>query len=125
MFHALRHSSASALIAAGLDAGAVSRRRGHTNPATTLRIYTHHLEVLGPSGSKPGERSLDVPLAHVLSPCPRSCGEVPERSNGAVSKTVVLLAGDRGFESLPLRQFLVRRSFANVRRPSQKLDNHS
>jgi hypothetical protein len=28
---------------------------------------------------------------------------VPERSIGAVSKTVVLLAGDRGFESLPLR----------------------
>ena len=33
----------------------------------------------------------------------RSCGEVPERSNGAVSKTVVPLTGDRGFESLPLR----------------------
>jgi hypothetical protein len=34
-----------------------------------------------------------------------SCwGEVPERSNGAVSKTVVPLTGDRGFESLPLRQ---------------------
>jgi hypothetical protein len=30
-------------------------------------------------------------------------GEVPERSNGAVSKTVVPFAGDRGFESLPLR----------------------
>jgi integrase len=41
MFHALRHSSASALIAAGLDIGAVSRRLGHANPATTLRIYTH------------------------------------------------------------------------------------
>src|SRR5215472_1031957 len=34
----------------------------------------------------------------------RHCGEVPERSNGAVSKTVVPLTGDRGFESLPLRQ---------------------
>jgi len=40
-FHALRHSSASALIAAGLDVGAVSRRLGHANPATTLRVYTH------------------------------------------------------------------------------------
>ena len=39
----------------------------------------------------------------MLNPCSRSRGEVPERSNGAVSKTVVLLAGDRGFESLPLR----------------------
>ena len=41
----------------------------------------------------------------VLSHCYRSCGEVPERSNGAVSKTVVPLTGDRGFESLPLRHF--------------------
>ena len=29
---------------------------------------------------------------------------MPEWSNGAVSKTVVPLTGDRGFESLPLRQ---------------------
>src|SRR5262245_28643466 len=42
----------------------------------------------------------------MLNPCSRSVGEVPERSNGAVSKTVVLLAGDRGFESLPLRQII-------------------
>src|SRR6266851_2146897 len=40
----------------------------------------------------------------MLNPRRRSDGEVPERSNGAVSKTVVLFAGDRGFESLPLRQ---------------------
>src|SRR5580693_6070629 len=40
----------------------------------------------------------------MLSRCRRSVGEVPERSIGAVSKTVVPLAGDRGFESLPLRQ---------------------
>jgi hypothetical protein len=48
--------------------------------------------------------SLDVPRVAVLSLWARSVGEVPERSNGAVSKTVVPLAGDRGFESLPLRQ---------------------
>ncbi len=30
-------------------------------------------------------------------------GEMPERSNGAVSKTVVLRKRDRGFESLSLR----------------------
>jgi hypothetical protein len=42
----------------------------------------------------------------VLNPRRRSDGEVPERSNGAVSKTVVLFAGDRGFESLPLRQLI-------------------
>ena len=52
---------------------------------------------------------------------PRSFGEVPERSNGAVSKTVVPLAGDRGFESLPLRQMLRRsvleRSFVDPTEP--------
>ena len=32
-FHALRHSHASALIAAGLDVVAVSRRLGHASPA--------------------------------------------------------------------------------------------
>ena len=31
-------------------------------------------------------------------------GEVPERPIGAVSKTVVALAGYRGFESHPLRR---------------------
>ena len=36
-------------------------------------------------------RSLAVPAAAMLSRCHRSIGEVPERSNGAVSKTVVRL----------------------------------
>ena len=49
-------------------------------------------------------RSLAVLRCHMLSDRARSVGEVPERSNGAVSKTVVPLTGDRGFESLPLRQ---------------------
>jgi integrase len=40
-FHSLRHSSASALIAAGLDPVTVSKRLGHANPATTLRVYSH------------------------------------------------------------------------------------
>jgi integrase len=35
MFHALRHSHASALIASGLDVLTVSRRLGHGNPAVT------------------------------------------------------------------------------------------
>jgi integrase len=40
-FHALRHTHASALIAAGLDALAISRRLGHANPTTTLNTYEH------------------------------------------------------------------------------------
>jgi integrase len=40
-FHALRHTSASALIAAGLNVEVVSRRLGHSSAAITLKIYTH------------------------------------------------------------------------------------
>lgn len=40
-FHALRHSHASALIAARIDIVTVSRRLGHSSPAVTLRIYAH------------------------------------------------------------------------------------
>ena len=40
-FHALRHSHASVLIAAGLDVVSVSRRLGHANPTITLSVYAH------------------------------------------------------------------------------------
>lgn len=41
MFHALRHSHASAPIAAGLDVLTISRRLGHGSAAFTLNTYTH------------------------------------------------------------------------------------
>lgn len=41
MFHALRHSNASALIAGGVDIVTVSRRLGHGSPEITLRVYAH------------------------------------------------------------------------------------
>ena len=40
-FHALRHTHASQLIAAGLDVVTVSRRIGHSNPTVTLTVYVH------------------------------------------------------------------------------------
>jgi integrase len=40
-FHALRHTHASALIAAGVDIVTISRRLGHSSPAVTLRVYSH------------------------------------------------------------------------------------
>jgi integrase len=43
-FHALRHSHVSALVAAGLDVVAISRRLGHGSPATTLSVYAHMFE---------------------------------------------------------------------------------
>jgi len=39
--HALRHSHASALIAAGIDPLTISRRLGHGSPAFTLTTYGH------------------------------------------------------------------------------------
>jgi integrase len=40
-FHALRHTHASALIAAGLDVVLIARRLGHGSPHVTLRVYGH------------------------------------------------------------------------------------
>jgi integrase len=40
-FHALRHTHASALIAAGLDPVVISRRLGHGSPNITLKVYGH------------------------------------------------------------------------------------
>jgi integrase len=40
-FHALRHTHASTLIAAGLDVVSVSRRLGHGRPSVTLDVYGH------------------------------------------------------------------------------------
>src|SRR5262245_33129300 len=40
-FHALRHTQLSALIAAGLDVVAISRRIGHSSPTVTLNTYGH------------------------------------------------------------------------------------
>jgi integrase len=41
MFHALRHTHASALIAAGVDIVKISRRLGHGSPSVTLSVYAH------------------------------------------------------------------------------------
>jgi integrase len=40
-FHALRHTHASVLIAAGLNVVAVSHRMGHASPSLTLNVYGH------------------------------------------------------------------------------------
>jgi integrase len=40
-FHALRHTHASQLIAAGVDVVTISKRLGHANPSVTLSTYSH------------------------------------------------------------------------------------
>ena len=43
-FHNLRHSAASLLLAEGVPVKVVSEMLGHSDVATTLRIYAHVLE---------------------------------------------------------------------------------
>lgn len=45
-FHDLRHSHASALIAAGMDIESVSARLGHADISTTQRIYVHAFDAV-------------------------------------------------------------------------------
>ena len=45
----MRHSHASALIAAGWDIAEVSARLGHSSVATTQRIYVHQFDAAGRS----------------------------------------------------------------------------
>jgi integrase len=47
MFHALRHTHVSALIAAGQDVVSVSKRIGHSSPAITLKVYSHLFSTAG------------------------------------------------------------------------------
>lgn len=42
--HTLRHTSATMLIAGGVDIATVSNRLGHANKSTTLNIYTHAIK---------------------------------------------------------------------------------
>jgi integrase len=43
-FHELRHFSATAAIAEGIDVRTVAGRLGHADPSLTLRVYAHALE---------------------------------------------------------------------------------
>jgi len=43
-FHALRHSSASLLVAEGVNAKVIQTRLGHSDVRTTLQVYGHLYE---------------------------------------------------------------------------------
>lgn len=57
-FHDLRHTHASALIAAGWDIEEVSARLGHAAVSTTMRIYTHAYDAAKRSDQRRGRLSL-------------------------------------------------------------------
>jgi integrase len=58
MFHSLRHSHASTLVAAGVDVLTISRRLGHGSPAFTLTVYGH----LFAHTDQAAARAIDVAL---------------------------------------------------------------
>jgi integrase len=62
-FHSLRHTHASELIADGWNIEDVSRRLGHSNVATTQRIYVHAFEAAEHSDDR--RRRLEALEAHV------------------------------------------------------------
>jgi integrase len=56
--HSWRHTHASELIAAGLDAAAVSKRLGHASVTTTLSRYVHPGKEQDELAAKIGEAKL-------------------------------------------------------------------
>ena len=54
--HALRHTAASAWLAAGVDIRTVAEYMGHTDPGFTLRTYTH----LMPDAADRARKAMDV-----------------------------------------------------------------
>jgi integrase len=42
--HTLRHTQASQLLADGMDVATVSKRLGHTDSSTTMRVYAHVIQ---------------------------------------------------------------------------------
>jgi integrase len=53
--HVMRHTFASELLAAGVSIASVSQWLGHSSPAITLRVYSHHV----PGSDDRGRRVLD------------------------------------------------------------------
>lgn len=65
--HDLRHSNATALIAAGVNAKIVQHRLGHSEISTTLNIYTHVLPEMDGDAAEKLNQSLfsnAAPIAH-------------------------------------------------------------
>jgi site-specific recombinase XerD len=54
--HVLRHTAASAWLAAGVDIRTVAEYMGHTDPGFTLRTFTHVM----PDAADRARRAMDV-----------------------------------------------------------------
>ena len=57
--HSLRHTAASLFIASGTDVGTVAGLLGHSQPSTTLDIYTHAFDKNKKAASQIMQSSLE------------------------------------------------------------------
>lgn len=62
IFHALRHTNATTLLAKGIPTLIVSNRLGHSWPSTTLNLYAHVLEGMGIEAAKAMDELVPIKL---------------------------------------------------------------
>ena len=58
--HSLRHTAASLFIASGTDVGTVAGLLGHSQPSTTLDIYTHAFDKNKEAASQIMQNELEI-----------------------------------------------------------------
>ena len=58
--HSLRHTNASLLIANGTDVATVAGLLGHSQPSTTLDIYTHAFDKNKKAASEVLQKGLEI-----------------------------------------------------------------
>ena len=58
--HSLRHTAASLFIASGTDVGTVAGLLGHSQPSTTLDIYTHAFDKNKKAASQIMQSNLEI-----------------------------------------------------------------
>ena len=59
-FRSLRHTAATLFIASGTDVGTVAGLLGHSQPSTTLDIYTHAFDKNKKAASQIMQSSLEI-----------------------------------------------------------------
>jgi integrase len=90
-FHDLRHSHASALIAAGWDIAEVSARLGHASVSTTMNIYVRQFDAARRSDDRRARLALLYGEAQGEAPGSTAAHQAPE----PVGAEVRLLQGQR------------------------------
>lgn len=75
--HAIRHTYASQMLAAGCDIAWLSRQLGHSSPAVTLSIYSHFI----PGKKQQAVNALDRQNANILQTVEKQQAEIGGRKN--------------------------------------------